>query len=136
MSKTRKTWAEKYMTRTAPEVKRTDKAFADIPENGLMLIATPQIIEEYIRQIPAGKSVSLKTMRHDLALAHRAEYTCPVTTGIFLRIVAEANYEQYLTGKQDIAPFWRVIDEQSLTAKKLTFGTDFIRRKRQEEHIL
>ncbi|MFN7119231.1 MAG: hypothetical protein ACK4TA_20700 [Saprospiraceae bacterium] len=134
-TKKTKSWAEKYQTRTQPEIKRIDKAFADIPEGGLMLIATPQIIENYLREIPAGTSVNLKTLRQDLALAHNAEYTCPVTTGIFLRIVAEANYEAYQNGKplNEIAPFWRVIDEKMPIAKKLSFGVDFIKENRAQE---
>jgi hypothetical protein len=141
MGKTKKTWFEKYQTRTEPEIKRIEKAFADIPENGLMLIATPQIIENYIKEIPKNHTIDLKTLRKDLANEYQAEYTCPVTTGIFLRIVAEANYEKYTNGAsiEEIAPFWRVIDEKSTLAKKLTFGLEFIRHHRaleQEDKIL
>jgi hypothetical protein len=132
MGKTNKTWSEKYQTRTEPEIKRIEKAFADIPENGLMLIATPQIIEDYIMKIPKNQTIDLKTLRKDLANEYHAEYTCPVTTGIFLRIVAEANYEKYSNGTsiEEIAPFWRVIDEKSKMAKKLTFNLEFIQNQR------
>jgi hypothetical protein len=131
-TKKNKSWAEKYQTRTQPKIKKIDKAFADIPEGGLMLIATPQIIEDYLKEIPMGKTVKLSTLRQDLALEHQAEYTCPVTTGIFLRIVAEANYEAWQNGKalDEIAPFWRVIDEKMPLAKKLSFGSDFIQQRR------
>jgi hypothetical protein len=134
-AKKTKSWAEKYQTRPHPEVKRIEKAFADIPEGGLMLIATPQIIEDYLKEIPVGKTVKLNTLRQDLALEHQAEYTCPVTTGIFLRIVAEANYEALNNGKplEQIAPFWRVIDEKMPLAKKLSFGVDFIKERRAWE---
>lgn len=129
-----KSWAEKYNTRTKPEIKKIDKAFADIPEGATMLIATPQIIEDYIKSIPQGKTVDIKTIRKDLAIEYNAEYTCPVTTGIFLRIVAEANYEK-LKNDKNIAPFWRVINGKSPVAKKLTFGTDFIFEQRNKENI-
>ncbi|TAF63936.1 MAG: hypothetical protein EAZ55_12585 [Cytophagales bacterium] len=123
-----KTWAEKFATPKQAEVKRIEKAFADMPEGAMMLIATPQIIEDYIRQIPKGKKVNLKTLRNDLALTYNAEYTCPVTTGIFLRIVAELNYEQFQTGKplEEIAPFWRVISAEMPLANKLSFSKDFL----------
>lgn len=102
-----------------------------------MLIPTPKLIDEYIRQIPEGKIVEPTTLRHDLAIEHGAEVTCPLTTGIFLRIVAEAAYEEYQNGKpvRKITPFWRVIDEKSTTAKKLTFGTMFIKEQREKEAI-
>ena len=87
--------------------------------------------------IPEGKSVSVLTMRKDLALEHGAEYTCPLTTGIFLRIVAEAAYEQYLESGtlKGITPFWRVIEPNAPLAKKLTFGLEFLVEQRQKEGI-
>jgi hypothetical protein len=102
-----------------------------------MLIATPKIIDDYLRQIPKGKSVSLLTLRKDLANEYQADNTCPLTTGIFLRIVSEAAHEQLekgaATGK--VAPFWRVVDERSPLNKKLTFGPIFVKKQREREGI-
>jgi hypothetical protein len=130
-----KSWTEKYNTKSKPEIKRIDKSFADIPENGLMLIATPQIIAEYINQIPKGKKVNLQTLRKDLAIEHRAEYTCPVTTGIFLRIIAEKSFEEYQLTKsiESITPFWRIIEPKSKLASKLSFGIDFLTQQIENE---
>lgn len=133
----KKSWIEKFHVDRKPEVKRLDKAFADIPENALMLIATPAVVSEYLKQIPEGKSVDIKTMRKDLALEFLAEYTCPVTTGIFLRIVAEAAFEELQSGKsiEEITPFWRAISPNSTTAKKLTFGQELLVKMRDLEGI-
>ena len=86
------------------------------------------MIDEYIQHIGFGKRIDTKTLRKDLALEHNADYTCPVTTGIFLRIVAEANYEKLQQGisLKEITPFWRVIEPNSALAKKLTFGQEFL----------
>lgn len=132
--KKKKTWSEKFNARTIPEITSTERKFADIPEGAMMLIATPAIIEAYIKEIPAHETRSIADIRKDLAEEYEAEYTCPVTTGIFLRIVAEKNYEQYEKGTplKDIAPFWRVIDAKSPTAKKLTFETSFLEKAKQE----
>lgn len=120
-----------------PEVKILETDFADMQAGGKMLIATPEIVDAYIREIPYGKSSDLKTMRQDLALTYHADYTCPVTSGIFLRIVAEAAYEDFEQGKsiEDITPFWRIMDAKSKVAKKLTFGYDFVRERRAEEGL-
>jgi hypothetical protein len=122
----RKTWIEKRDIDKQPVVKKLDKDFADMHAGENMLIATPNIVDHYIRQIPTGQQHSLKTMRRDLAAEYDADVTCPVTSGIFLRIVAEAAWEEYQQGKplKHIAPFWRVIDEYSPAAKKLSFGKD------------
>jgi hypothetical protein len=133
----RKTWREKMNAGMLPEVKVTDKKFADIPAGHSMLIATPEIVDTYIRNIREGSHVSLQQMRKDLAAEYHAEYCCPVTSGIFLRIVAEAAYEDYIAGKplKKITPFWRMIDSKTPVAKKLTFGTDFIRQQRAKEGL-
>ncbi|MFA6261920.1 MAG: hypothetical protein WC760_10655 [Bacteroidia bacterium] len=131
----RKSWTEKFNTLKTAEVKRTEKAFADIPAGARMLIATPAIVEEYIRNIPKGHSTHIRQMRKDLAAMYHAEYTCPVTSGIFIRIVAEKAYEEFLAGKKRIAPFWRILDPDSPAAKKLSFGTSFILQQRISEGI-
>ena len=38
-------------------------------------------------------------MRNDLAIEYQADETCTVTTGIFLRIVSEASFEELNVGK-------------------------------------
>lgn len=127
----KKSWTQKLNEQKQPHVKRIDKAFADIPAESDMLIATPMMVDAYIRQIPSGKKVSLQTMRRDLAADNHAEYTCPVTSGIFLRIVAEAAFEQYQqTGAwEGITPFWRVVDPKSPLAKKLSFGVELLKER-------
>ena len=131
----KKSWLDKLNENKEPIIKRIDIDFADIPSGSNMLIATPKIIDKYIQEIGVGKCINMKTLRKDLAIAHNADYTCPVTTGIFLRIVAEANYEKLQQGIrfEDITPFWRVIEPNSALAKKLTFGQDFLLEQIEKE---
>jgi hypothetical protein len=133
----KKTWLDKLNETKEPKIKRIDIDFADIPAGSNMLIATPKIIDKYFQEIGVGKRVDTKTLRKDLALAHNADYTCPVTAGIFLRIVAEANYEKLQQGKtvEEITPFWRVIEPNSVLAKKLTFGQDFLLQQIEKERV-
>jgi ABC-type uncharacterized transport system ATPase subunit len=133
----KKSWLDKLNETKEPKIKRIDIDFADIPAGSNMLIATPKIIDKYIQEIGVGKRIDTKTLRKDLAIAHNADYTCPVTAGIFLRIVAEANYEKLQQGKhvKEITPFWRVIEPKSVLAKKLTFGQDFLLQQIEKERI-
>jgi hypothetical protein len=134
-----KTWTDKVNDLTKEYiVKKVEKDFADIPAGAKMLISTPKIIDDYVRQIPKGKSGSLATMRKDLAIEYGAEYTCPVTSGIFLRIVSEAAHEQIEKGTpmNKVAPFWRVIDEKSALSKKLSFGQNFVKQQRKKEGLV
>ena len=133
----RKTWVEKRNLSNELKVEVIDKDFADVKKGEKMLIATPLIVDDYIRHIPKGKEGSLAQMRKDLAAEYHADKTCPVTSGIFLRIVAEAAYEEYQQGNpiSKITPFWRIINEQSPAAKKLTFGIDFLLEQRRKEKL-
>ena len=133
----RKTWAEKLNIDRTPVIEKVDKDFAGVKTGQMMLIPTPKIVDRYIRQIPKGRQVDTETIRRDLAAEYHAEATCPLTTGIFIRIAAEAAYEEYKNGKpvNKITPFWRVVAEKSSTAKKLTFGTKFLREQRRKEGI-
>ena len=131
-----KSWKEKLNIDRSFVVKRLDKNFSDMKAGENMLIATPKIIDEYIKQIPKGININIKTLRNDLALTYNADTTCPVTTGIFLRIVSEAAYEDLLNGEKNITPFWRVVDHESKTASKLACGINFIKKRRSEENII
>lgn len=124
----KKSWLDKLNDKKESKIKRIEIDFADVPAGSKMFIATPQLIDQYIKAIGFGKRIDLKTLRKDLALEHNTDCTCPVTTGIFLRIVAEANYEKWQQGNslEEITPFWRVIEPNSALAKKLTFGQDFL----------
>ncbi len=132
----RKSWKEKLNIDKPYAVKRLDKNFSDMKVGENMLIATPKIVDEYIKQIPKGINVNIKTLRKNLALTYNADTTCPVTTGIFLRIVSEAAYEDLLNGEKNITPFWRVVDHESKTASKLACGINFIKKRRREENII
>ena len=102
-----------------------------------MFIPTPRIIDDYIKHIPFGKSTELSTMRNDLATDYQADKTCPVTTGIFLRIVSEASYEELKSGKgiEEVTPFWRIVNPKSKLANKLECGDEFINKQRENEGI-
>ena len=76
-------------------------------------------------------------MRNDLAIEAGADFTCPMTSGIFLRIVCEYHYQKWQLNAEatDICPFWRMVDPKSDLAKKLSFGSEFITEIRQIETL-
>jgi hypothetical protein len=67
-----------------------------------------------IRKIPRGWVATLAEIRARLAHWHHVDVTCPLVTGIFLRIVAEAAEEDRRAGRAHIIGYWRVVgrDEQ------------------------
>ena len=132
-----KSWQQKFDNGRIPVLESADKDWAGIPAGEKFLISTPAEIDAYIRHIPKGRAVSFATLKRDIALEHGTEYMCPLTAGIFTRIVAELAHEKISLGSpaEDVTPFWRVVDLKMPLAKKLSFGTDFIRTMREQEGL-
>ena len=51
MTAKKKTWTEKMNPDMEPKVKKVENDFADIPAGATMLIATPNIVADYIRPV-------------------------------------------------------------------------------------
>ncbi len=83
-----------------------------------VLVATPLLVDGLIRKVEKGKLVTINQIRACLAKDFEADSTCPLTTGIFVRIAAEAAEEDLQMGRSEITPYWRVIrDDGSLNEK-------------------
>jgi len=131
----RKTWREKMNPDAKMKLIRLEKKYMGAEPGAKMLVATPEIVRDYISSIPRGQTRTAKQIRDDLARSHKAQITCPTSTGIFVRIAAEAALEELNEGKsiKKITPFWRAVDPDSPAAQKLTCGPDFVRARRKEE---
>ena len=77
---------------------------------GKMLIPRPSDLEGLIKKIRKGKLVTKSELRNRLSADFNADVTCPITAGIFLRIIAEAAEEESGNGKKVITPYWRVVN--------------------------
>jgi hypothetical protein len=110
---------------------------AGMKKGEIMLVPTARMVDAYIRKLPPGANVDVRTLRHRLARQYDAEVTCPITTGFHLRTVAEAAYEAYQSGAalEEVTPFWRVLDEGSPTTGRLACGVAFVREQRAREGI-
>jgi len=92
--------------------------------HGMMLIPTALEVDAMVRKIPRGQVSTKAQIRRRLASWHNTDVTCPLVTGIFLRIVAEAAEEDRLAGKQDITPYWRVVREDGGLNPKFPGGVE------------
>jgi hypothetical protein len=85
---------------------------------GAMLVPSPRDVEAVIRTVRKGSLITVTRIREFLAGKYSADLTCPLTTGIFVRIAAEAAEEEARAGKTKITPYWRVVkDDGSLNPK-------------------
>lgn len=130
-----KTWKQKMVAKHEPHVEVLERSYAGVPIGGKLFIATPELVKSYLDKIPDGKSETVQELRDNLAKTRDADTTCPMSTGIFVRIVAECALEDLAQGEKDVTPFWRVVDPKSPLAKKLSCGPDWIRERRAMEGI-
>ncbi|PYS72346.1 MAG: hypothetical protein DMF73_08555 [Acidobacteria bacterium] len=114
-------WREKLEKPQEPKVVRVPPKMSRFG-NGTMLIPTPKLIDDLIRTVPKGKLVTVGELRRKLAKDFGTEVTCPLTTGIFVRIAAEAAEEDRANGKKRITAYWRVVKDDGRLNPKFPGG--------------
>lgn len=97
---------------------------------GTMLIPKPLDVDALVRRVPKGRLITQSQIRSALAQASGADTTCPLVTGILIRIVAEAAHEAAALGNTRITPYWRVVRDDGALLDQLPGGT-----KAQGEHL-
>jgi hypothetical protein len=135
--KNKTTWAEKLNSSKRHEVRPAPIDIAGMKAGQIMLVPTAKIVDDFIRTIPKGSSIDVKTLRARLARKYKAEITCPITTGYHLKTVAEAAFEAHQNGAKlrAITPIWRVLSEHTPTTKKLSYDPEFIMNQRAREGL-
>ncbi|MEC7107479.1 MAG: hypothetical protein VXX02_11490 [Pseudomonadota bacterium] len=119
----------------SPKVVILEKDFAGIRAGSSMFVATPKIVDEFINKMPYGRFITMPELRADLAIEYDCDATCPVSTAIFLRVVAEAALEHLEQGAKtaDITPFWRVVAPGDKVSARLPIDQKWLEARRQEE---
>jgi len=74
-----------------------------------MLVSSPSEVEALVRKIPKGKVVTSEDLRASLAKASGADFTCPLSTGIFLWLISNAAEEERPLKGEAVTPYWRVL---------------------------
>lgn len=86
-----------------------------------MLLAPPLAYDKIMKQVPQGKLLTIDRMRAHLAAKHNADFTCPLTAGIFVNITANASAER--NGENE-TPYWRTIKKDGELCEKYPGGID------------
>ena len=121
-------WRKRFNAPKAPHVVMLHADFAGVKAGNTMLISSPGEIANYLSRIPHGETRTVDRLRNELARKAGANSMCPVTTAIYLRVVAEVALDDLGTGKplDQVVPFWRVVTPDSKVAKKLSCGPDHV----------
>src|SRR5262249_26644297 len=89
-----------------------------------MVIPKPLDVDALIRRVPRGRLVTVPQLREELARRSNVDVACPLCTGIFVRIVAEAAAEDRRAGRKTVTPFWRVISSEGRLNPKFPGGVN------------
>ena len=102
-------------------VRTNEKRFADLAAGTTILIPSPTDIDALINELAPDEQIDLTTLRRRLADRHGADGSCPVMTGMNLRIVADVALDAMEAGDppESVTPVWNAIAPDSNLAKKL-----------------
>lgn len=94
-----------------------------------MFFAPPRDYDQVMKRIPKGKIMTVKAIREYFAKQHHADFTDPITAGIFVSIVAWASSQRDV----DVTPYWRTLKANGELNPKYPGGTEAQKRKLEEE---
>ena len=135
--KSRKTGREKLERKQEPKVVKVPPKMRKGWGTGTMVIATPLLVDSLVRKVKKGKLVTVTQIMERLARDFHTDCACPMTTGIFLRIAAEAAEEDIRAGKRQVTPYWRVLKVGGKLNEKFPGGVKLqARRLRAEGQVI
>ena len=134
-SKTPRSARTRLAVQKEPKVVELAKDFGGMAAGQMMYVATPQIVAEFVSDIPSGQTRTMAELRTELGAANDCDGACPLSTAIFLRLVAEAALEDLAEGKStdQVIPFWRAVEPDSNVAKRLDVESRWIADQRRAE---
>lgn len=94
-----------------------------------MFLAPPLYYDEIMKKVPSGKLLTTKQIRDYFAKINNADFTDPMTAGIFVNIVAWASFQRI----KDITPYWRTLKSDGQLNPKYPNGINDQRKKLIEE---
>lgn len=133
-SKTKRTWKEKLQdSKGFPSLQPIEGRMLSKWGEGTMLIAAPIEVDEIMKTVKKGKLITIDEIRRQLAEKHEATVTCPLTTGIFAWIAANAADEDEQQGRSRITPYWRTVKAGGELNPKYPGGIDNVRLRLESE---
>jgi hypothetical protein len=108
--RTRKSWREKLADgKDLPRVEKVASGMSSRWGAGTFVIPAPLEVDAIMKRVPPGKLITINEIRTALAQKHHANFGCPITTGIFAWIAANAAEEAAAAGETDLTPYWRTL---------------------------
>lgn len=94
-----------------------------------MFFAPPIDYDRAMRQVPYGKVITVGKIREHFAKINGADFTDPITAGIFVSIAAWASFQR----AGDETPWWRTLKANGELNPKYPGGVEAQREKLEAE---
>jgi hypothetical protein len=96
----------------------TDAKAIAMYKGTIMYIAEPMAYSNIMKKVPLGKVLPIDYIKRYLAKKHNANFTCPLTAGIFVNIAANAAVER----NDSDFPYWRTLKKDGELNEKFPLG--------------
>lgn len=107
----------------------TDKKSIEKYGGNRMYFAPPIEYDKVMKKIPSGKLITVGKIREYFAKLSGADFTEPITAGIFVSIAAWASHQRM----EDKTPFWRTLKANGELNEKYPGGVEAQKQKLEEE---
>lgn len=94
-----------------------------------MYFAPPVDYDKVMKKVPFGKVITVGKIREHFAALSGADFTEPITAGIFVSIAAWASHQR----TDDKTPFWRTLKANGELNEKYPGGIESQKKKLEEE---
>ena len=94
-----------------------------------MFFAPPIVYDEIMKTVPYGKVITVGIIRDYLAKMNHADFTDPITAGIFVSIAAWASYQR----SENKTPYWRTLKANGELNTKYPGGIEAQKEKLESE---
>lgn len=94
-----------------------------------MYFAPPIAYDRVMRLVPYGKLITIGAIREYFAKQNEADFTEPITAGVFVSIAAWASFQR----KEDKTPYWRTLKANGELNAKYPGGIDAQRELLEKE---
>ncbi|MBI5060695.1 MAG: hypothetical protein HZB67_00095 [Candidatus Aenigmarchaeota archaeon] len=99
-AKNSKSWQEKLAdSKDLPKVVKITGTMSEKWGKGTVAVPAPKEVDEIMKKVPKGKLITINSIREIVAKRHHATIGCPITTGIFAWIAANAAEDMLREGK-------------------------------------
>ncbi|MBE6494724.1 MAG: MGMT family protein [Methanosphaera stadtmanae] len=94
-----------------------------------MIIASPLDYNRIMSEIPEGRVITITEIRKYLAEKYDADFTCPLTAGIFISLAAQASHER----SNDKISYWRTLKKDGELNSKYPGGVEYQKQMLEKE---